>query len=132
MLKYFTVEEANAALKYIAPVAQDIVRLLNEAQKIHDEVHRARTARTRDETELLGRVAHAENILKKVEYHAQELESVGVILKDTIRGLIDFPSQMQGRDIFLCWALGEKKISTWHELNHGIEDRKPLPEAVTI
>jgi hypothetical protein len=43
-------------------------------------------------------------------------------------GLCDFYSVMDGREVFLCWRLGEPEVSYWHELDAGFAGRQPLAE----
>jgi len=53
---------------------------------------------------------------------------MGCVIKDFEMGLIDFYSMFDGRDIFLCWKLGEKKIKFWHDIDAGYMGRKPIFE----
>jgi hypothetical protein len=55
-----------------------------------------------------------------------ELTSIGVELKDYQMGLVDFIGRHQGRDVYLCWKLGESKIGFWHELHTGFTGRQPV------
>jgi len=41
-------------------------------------------------------------------------------------GLVDFPSTLDGRWIFLCWRRGEVRVRSWHELDGGFAGRHPL------
>ena len=41
-------------------------------------------------------------------------------------GLVDFPSRLDGRTVFLCWRLGEPEVLHWHELDAGFAGRQPL------
>lgn len=50
----------------------------------------------------------------------------GIIVKDVENGIIDFYSFYDGREIFLCWRLGEDSIKYWHEVSSGYKDRKPI------
>ena len=50
-------------------------------------------------------------------------------IKDLARGLIDFPSIMAGREVFLCWEQHEEDIEFWHDLETGYKGRERLPEA---
>ena len=50
----------------------------------------------------------------------------GVLLKDLQRGLVDFPHLSEGKEVFLCWELGEMEILYWHEIETGYAGRKPL------
>ena len=47
-------------------------------------------------------------------------------LKDYQTGLIDFIGRHEGRDVYLCWKLGEEQITHWHELNAGFAGRQPV------
>jgi len=55
-----------------------------------------------------------------------ELEEIGVQVKDLEKGLLDFPSVMDGKTVLLCWKLGEKEIGFWHTTEDGFAGRKPL------
>jgi hypothetical protein len=55
-----------------------------------------------------------------------ELEQMDIVLRDLDRGLIDFPSLREGREIYLCWIDGEDEIAFWHELEAGYAGRQPL------
>ena len=62
------------------------------------------------------------NLYRLLDY----LLEIGVIVKDVENGLIDFYSFYEGREIFLCWRLGEDSIKYWHEADSGYKDRKPI------
>jgi hypothetical protein len=55
-----------------------------------------------------------------------ELERLGVELKDLDLGLVDFPTEVQGRDALLCWQYGEPEVAFWHGLDEGFVGRRPL------
>ena len=55
-----------------------------------------------------------------------KLEEIGAELKGIDDGLIDFPSEREGRVVYLCWKLGEDEIEWWHELDTGFAGRLPL------
>jgi len=55
-----------------------------------------------------------------------ELDEIGVQVKDLEKGLLDFPSVMDGKTVLLCWKLGEKEIGFWHSVEDGFAGRKPL------
>jgi hypothetical protein len=58
----------------------------------------------------------------------KELEEKGIVLRDPARGLIDFPAKHPGgRDILLCWQLGEDDLAWWHLPEDGFAGRRPLP-----
>ena len=49
-----------------------------------------------------------------------------IVLRDLDRGLIDFPSIRDGREVYLCWIDGEPDIGFWHELDAGYAGRQEL------
>jgi hypothetical protein len=57
-----------------------------------------------------------------------ELQELGVLLRDLERGLVDFPSLRDGREIYLCWEEGEGELGYWHETDTGFGGRMPLGE----
>jgi len=57
-----------------------------------------------------------------------ELEEHGIVLRDPDSGLIDFPAKHPGgRDVLLCWKLGEEDLAWWHLPEDGFAGRRPLP-----
>ena len=67
-----------------------------------------------------------ERMTHRLEDYMDELSEVGCELKDPHMGLIDFTGRHQGRDVCLCWKLGEERISHWHELEAGFAGRQPV------
>jgi len=60
---------------------------------------------------------------------ATEIEEMGCFLKDIDLGLVDFPSEMEGDVVFLCWQYGEAQVIAWHSIESGFGQRRPLPDA---
>ena len=58
--------------------------------------------------------------------YQRELAQLGAVLKDDFMGLVDFPAWMDGREVCLCYKLGEAEISFWHEVDAGYGGRRPL------
>ena len=51
---------------------------------------------------------------------------LGIQLKDRRIGLVDFPSELDGRRVLLCWRLGEPAVQYWHDEDAGYAGRRPL------
>ena len=58
----------------------------------------------------------------------EKIEQMGVLVKDLDIGLIDFLSHYQGREVCLCWKLGEERIRFWHGMDEGFAGRKPIDD----
>lgn len=88
-----------------------------------------RTSDPGDRAEELERAAQA--LAREIDGYQRELEALGIQLKDRRLGLVDFPSEMNGRHVLLCWRLGESEVQFWHEIDGGYTSRQPLsPELV--
>ena len=124
----FTVERANSTLPLVRKIVEDVVRqhrLWREKILELDLVaSAARASEPRERAEDLEREAQV--LAREIDGFQQELEQLGIQLKDRRLGLVDFPSEMNGRDILLCWRLGEPEVQFWHELDAGYAGRQPL------
>jgi hypothetical protein len=58
------------------------------------------------------------------------LDEWGITLRDIETGLIDFPALVNGRQVWLCWRLGEERVDWWHELDAGFGGRHRLIDLV--
>jgi hypothetical protein len=58
----------------------------------------------------------------------EKIEQMGVLIKDLDIGLIDFLTRYQGREVCLCWKLGEERIRFWHGTDEGFAGRKPVDD----
>jgi hypothetical protein len=56
----------------------------------------------------------------------ETVEQAGIVLRDIDRGLVDFPAVLDGREVYLCWELGEDDVAYWHDLEGGYGGREPL------
>jgi hypothetical protein len=66
-------------------------------------------------------------LLVRLTSLVNDLEALGVQLKDFGRGLVDFPTLREGRVVLLCWQLGEgDRIEWWHDVEAGFSGRTPL------
>jgi hypothetical protein len=129
--KSFTVAEANATLPLVRAIVRDIMDLAHNLRERQDRLARARpTERTvileAHAEELRQAQAEFERDQDRLAEYARELKNLGVELKDYFTGLVDFPSRLDGREVYLCWRFGEDKIAHWHELDAGFAGRQKL------
>jgi hypothetical protein len=131
--KLFSLEEAERTLPLVRRIVQDLTReypawraavsrfelLTGGARADWGETGELLAAR-----EAVGR--HADRINR----YLQELEAVGCVFKGFDAGLVDFYSLREDRPIFLCWKLGEDRITHWHEIEAGFSGRQPIDGAI--
>jgi hypothetical protein len=55
-----------------------------------------------------------------------ELQAADIVVRDVVRGLVDFPALRDGEEVYLCWLVDEPEIEHWHELDAGFAGRRPL------
>ena len=67
-----------------------------------------------------------QGLIDQMQAAVARLDDLGITLRDIESGLIDFPALASGRQIWLCWRLGEDDIGWWHELNEGFSGRRAL------
>jgi len=58
----------------------------------------------------------------------QEIQYLGVLIKDYRTGLVDFPYERDGRIVYLCWKADEDEIGWWHEVESGFAGRQPVTD----
>jgi hypothetical protein len=129
--KFFSVEDANKALPLVKAIVGDIVRqfqVFNELKQRLSSVHRDRKRPTNDlyAEETAQIQAELDREESKLADFIEELSRLGVELKGPDDGLCDFPSLKDGREVYLCWRLGENEVAHWHEKNAGVAGRQPL------
>jgi len=130
--KYYTVSQANAALPLVRAIVQDITDLARDLQDRNERLRRViaheRGALGEAYREELQQVqADLERDQERMRDYEAELTKLGIEIKDYFTGLIDFPCWMDGREVYLCWRLGEPEVSHWHELDTGFAGRQKLP-----
>ncbi|HEX6806252.1 MAG TPA: DUF2203 domain-containing protein [Terriglobales bacterium] len=80
---------------------------------------------------LARRKAERDKTIQKVKDAMAEIDAIGVQVKDLDIGLLDFPCEVDGRTVLLCWKLGEKAITHWHGVSEGFAGRKPIDERIS-
>ena len=121
----FTLEEANALVPWLEEefrrqelIRQEYITLQERLSEL------AKDSDSDDETAKI--TANAELFARQIDEGVEDILDRGVIVRDVATGLVDFPSQREGREIYLCWICGEERIDFWHETNRGFSHRQRL------
>ena len=67
-----------------------------------------------------------QGVIDRMQAGVARIDELGITLREIETGLIDFPALASGRQIWLCWRLGEDDIDSWHELADGFSGRRAL------
>ncbi len=133
MPRYFTRTEAEALLPALEPLLREIQGLRAElaefAQQARELHARALgNGHVRSEESRAG-IAEVTGIAEQIEARLERITEPGVLVKDLDSGLIDFPTLRDGREVYLCWRLGEgERIAWWHEIEAGFAGRQQLAD----
>jgi hypothetical protein len=112
---------ANKSLPLVKRIVADIVRTHATVSACREMLEATTAAR-----DAAPMQRELDSAVTRLEELVDELSNVGVELKDYEQGLVDFVGRHDGRDVYLCWKLGEERITHWHELNTGFAGRKPV------
>jgi hypothetical protein len=121
--RHFTREEANALLPQLTTLLTQLREAKDELTdaEAHEALSEAAPTNGGGEEGRQVGVAFLE-----VRRMLETVERAGLVLRDIDKGLIDFPAVSDGREIYLCWELGEDEVGYWHDLEGGYGGREPL------
>lgn len=146
MTTFYTLDRANARLPEVRPILEDLAARRLELIALRDRmrvavqaevpgggrslVDDALTGAAGTEGPGSGRVlaARIQAVIDQMQAGVECLIAWDVTLRDIETGLVDFPALVSGRQVWLCWRLGEAEVAWWHELSTGIAGRRPLAE----
>lgn len=121
--RHFTRAEANALLP-------QLTALLTQLREARDELTDAEAHEALSEaapTNGGGEEGRQVGIaFLEVRRLLETVEQAGIVLRHLGRGLVDFPALIEGREVYLCWELGEDEVGYWHDLEGGYGGREPL------
>jgi len=133
----FTLQEAQTLL----PVLESLLRTAIDGKKLIETVDNEFQELAHkgflsgglfvNIVQVARRKAEREKSVQAVKDAVAEIDATGVQVKDLDIGLLDFPCEVDGRIILLCWKLGEKGITHWHTPSEGFAGRKPIDERIS-
>ena len=133
-MKLFTLDEAQA----LVPVLESLLKRGIEAKKAAEQINEQLQQLSqrifvsggmhvdvgkvgRQRVELEAHIQRAKDAL-------EEINSIGVQIKDLEIGLLDFPCKVDDTVVLLCWRMGESRITHWHTVESGFQGRQPLDD----
>ena len=147
MTRFFDLDAANDALPEVrgiltrlADERQELIRLRDEVLERQSAVEAAAEATAGGSGTGSSRRADAEvaelrrlrlrmqGVIDQMQAGVARIDELGITLRDIETGLIDFPALVTGRQVWLCWRLGEEDVAWWHELSTGVAGRRSLAE----
>ena len=133
----FTLDEAQSLL----PVLESLLRTTISSKRLMEEVDGEMQALSQrifinggthvDVVATAQRKAQRAKAEQRAKDAFAEIDSIGVQVKDLDIGLLDFPCEVEGEIILLCWKMGEKAITHWHTIASGFAGRQPIDERIS-
>jgi hypothetical protein len=142
--RFFTIDAANLVLPELRAILtrlrqqrEDLIRLRDEVVSQQGAVEAAaegtagsplgrRGDGDRDDPELRRLRLRMQGVIDQMQAGVARIDELGVTLRDIESGLVDFPALVSGRQVCLCWRLGEDDVEWWHEMTTGFGGRRPL------
>ncbi len=126
----FSLAEAEGLLSRLTRLLQE----MREQKLEHDRLRRAAAeleSKMKSDGHLLDNELRRaregiERTAREVNGLIEQAQELGCEVKDIDMGLVDFRTEIDGREVYLCWKLGEERIRWWHELGAGFASRRPL------
>jgi hypothetical protein len=132
----FTLEESQMLL----PVLESLLRSAIDGKKLIEEVEAEMQELSHriflnggthvDVVAVARRKAERAKAEQRAKDALAEIDSIGVQVKDLDIGLLDFPCEVEGKTVLLCWKMGEKSITHWHGMDEGFAGRKLIDERI--
>lgn len=131
MPRYFTREDAERLLSQVRPLMDEVQRRSVAFGQLQAEIamveaglkgngHLGEAARLAEKQQTLS------ELQASIAQLVNEVQELGVEVKDLAMGLVDFRALRDGREVYLCWRVGESHVAWWHPLEGGFGARQRL------
>lgn len=117
----FTVQEARAELARLRPLLDEVVALRADAAEL------AAALAAGGGPTPLGGLAELKAAQARLDELLTEVQQAGVQLKGLAPLLVDFPAELGGVPVLLCWLEGEPELGWYHRRDLGFAGRRRLP-----
>ena len=133
-MKTFTLDEAHSLL----PVLESLLKRAIESKSAAEEAESGLQDFVRkiylsggmrvDTAAAARQRAELDEQLKRAQESLEEINAIGVQVKDLETGLLDFPCRVDDQVVLLCWRMGESAIEHWHTTEAGFDGRQLIDE----
>jgi hypothetical protein len=131
--RLFTVDEANALIPTLEIIMGKLQRhgltLREEVGALARETGHLPENLTVPEVVELRPQLHP--LVEEMEQLLGEIDAYGLQMKGLDLGLVDFPAEINGEFVLLCWQYGEKEVGYYHSVEAGFAGRQPLDARTT-
>ena len=134
--QHFTVEEVNALIPELESIFRRIVQVYAQVRVTWKALDVRGLAPESEHFEIdehtpleaVDELASLRALLDVLHVDIDAVQALGCEIKRLDTGLVDWYALKDGREVYLCWQLGEKRVDHWHELDAGFAGRRPIKE----
>lgn len=119
MDRAFTLAEAQHLMPEVLARADELV-------EVRARLVEVQSALAAGEPSPLGGLPEAKGYQAQLSELIGWFTAEGLELKGIAPLLLDFPSELDGEPVLLCWLEGERELGWYHKLAHGFAGRRRL------
>jgi len=116
----YTLEEARAELASLAPVLAELIAVRADAAELGLAVQEGIPSRLGGLPELKAAEARLDELLSRLPREGMQIKGIAPLL-------LDFPAELDGVPVLLCWLEGEPELGWYHRAEVGFLGRRRLP-----
>ena len=134
MPRFFTLPQAEKLLPDVEQALREAIALKAEYAEAEQDWEQFSTRLAMlggvlvDHTQMMERKSRRESAAQRLKATLEQIQEFGCLVKDLDIGLLDFPTLLNGVEVYLCWKLGESGIHFWHGVEEGFRGRKPIDQ----
>jgi hypothetical protein len=118
---FYTIDRANQRLEALEAV---LIQLRDQRAELRELKAAFDATEAGAEHERLR--LRMQGVIDQMQAGVVRIDGWKITLRDIATGLVDFPALASGRQVWLCWRLGEADVAWWHELEAGVAGRQAL------
>lgn len=126
-MKYFSIAEAEALIPELEKVFEAVAELAAQAEVKAAGLRRRQERGDEDPAATAIERSQLQFIVHSIDGQMRKIVDLGALPKGVEPALVDFPHRLDGREVYLCWVLGDKAITHFHGVDEGFSGRQPLP-----
>jgi hypothetical protein len=117
----FEVDEARAVLPEVRRRVDALIEMRADLTELSVDLRRSGSS-------PLGGLAEMKALQARLDDMLEWFPGQGIEVKGFAPFLIDFPAELNGVSVRLCWLEGEPALAWYHRSDLGIAGRRRLPD----
>lgn len=127
-MKFFSIKEAEALIPEFEEVFAGALKIRDKAESKAARLRELEEGGKSNLPEVTIERSQLQFLVNTVNEWLDKVRALGGVPRGIDPAVVDIPGRLAGREVYLCWRRGEKKIGHYHGPNEDCETRKPLPK----